>query len=61
MAENGCPCKGLKTGVIHFVALFVVVFLAVTAAICAANQCPWCQGKLLQSTASAPAPTSVTK
>ncbi len=57
MAENVCPCKGLKNGVIHLAALFVVVFLAVTLAICAANQCPWCQGKAIE----APAPVGVTK
>ncbi len=45
MSENGCPCKGLKSGLIHLGALFGVVFLAVTLATCAANQCPWCQGK----------------
>ncbi len=57
MAENGCPCNGLKNGLIHLAALFVVIFLAVTTAICAANQCPWCQGKLTPL----PAPTSATK
>ena len=49
MSENGCPCKGMKSGLCHAAALFVIIFLAVTTAICAANHCPWCKGQPLQA------------
>lgn len=45
MIESGCPCKGWKNGVIHAAALFLIIFLAVSAANCVARICPWYQGK----------------
>ncbi len=45
MTENGCPCKGWKSGLLHAGALFAVIFLAVVAANCATRACPWLNGQ----------------
>ena len=44
MSESECPCKGLKSGLIHAAALFAIIFLAVTAAIGVSHHCPYLNG-----------------
>lgn len=45
MMGNGYPCKGWKSGLLHAGVLFLVIFLAVTAANFATRACPWANGQ----------------
>ena len=48
MTGNGCSCKGLKSCFVHAAGLFIIIFLAVTAANFATHLCPWLKGQSAQ-------------
>jgi hypothetical protein len=53
MTDNGCPCKGMKGGLVHALALFLIIFVAILAANFATHLCPWFSGQITHPPAAA--------